>query len=139
MLFPPETFRKYYLPYYKKLISLVKSHNVIFSWHCCGSIHKVLPMMIDAGIDVFDVVQTSAKDMELKNIYKLYGRDVCIHGGIDVQNLLVFKTPVEIRQEVRKVKDLWGQHGGVILAPSHEALPETPLENIITLYEELKL
>jgi uroporphyrinogen decarboxylase len=75
--------------------------------------------------------------MEIENIYRLYGKDVCIHGGIDVQNLLVFKTPPQIRQEVKKVKSLWGNRGGVILAPSHEALPETPLENILSLYEEL--
>ena len=48
-----------------------------------------------------------------------------------------FKTPLQIRQEVKKVKDFWGNRGGVILAPSHEALPETLLENIISLYEEL--
>jgi uroporphyrinogen decarboxylase len=137
MLFSPEIFKKYFLPHYKKLISLVKSHGVIFSWHCCGSIHKVLPMMIDAGINVFDVVQTSAKNMELENIYRIYGKDVCIHGGVDVQNLLIFKRPIEIKEEVKKVKNLWGNRGGVIVAPSHEALPETPIENILALYEEL--
>jgi hypothetical protein len=137
MLFSPEIFEKYFLPHHKKLISEVKSHDMIFAWHCCGSVHKVMPMMIDAGIDVFDVVQTSAKDMEIENIYRLYGKNVCIHGGIDVQNLLVFKKPPQIREEVKKVKDLWGNRGGVILAPSHEALPETPLENIISMYEEL--
>ena len=137
MLFSPDIFKKYFLPQYKKLISIVKSHDIVFSWHCCGSVHKVMPMMIDAGIDVFDVVQTSAKDMEIENIYKLYGKKICIHGGLDVQNLLVFKTPREVMEEVKKIKNLWGNRGGVILAPSHEALPETPLENIISLYKEL--
>src|SRR3989337_2841098 len=101
----------FYLRYFKKLISIVKSHNVIFSWHCCGSVHKALPMMIDAGIDVFDVVQTSAKDMEIENVYRLYGKDVCLHGWVDVQHLLVFKTPKEIREEVKKIKALWGNDG----------------------------
>ena len=137
MMFSPEQFKKYFLPEYKKLIAGIKKYGIIFSWHCCGSVHKVLPMMIDAGIDVFDVVQTSAKDMDIGNIYRLYGKDVCIHGGIDVQNLLVFKKPTEIRREVKRIKDLWGNGGGVIVAPSHESLPETPVENIITLYDEL--
>ena len=69
-------------------------------------------MMIDAGIDVFDVVQTSAKGMELENIFKIFGKDICIHGGIDVQKLLVFGTPGEIRQEVDKAKRLWENRGG---------------------------
>ena len=33
-------------------------------------------MMIDAGIDIFDVVQTSAKDMGLENMHRLYGKSV---------------------------------------------------------------
>jgi len=137
MIIAPELFEKYFLPAYKKLISNIKKCGIIFSWHCCGSVHKVLPMMIEAGIDVFDVVQTSAQDMEIENVYRLYGKDVCLHGGVDVQNLLVFKTPKEIREEVKKIKALWGNDGGIIVAPSHEALPETPVENVIAMYEEL--
>lgn len=137
MLFSPEQFKKYFLPAYKKLINNVKKYDLVFGWHCCGSVHKVLPMMIDAGIDVFDVVQTSAKDMQIENIFKLYGKEICLHGGIDVQNLLVFKKPEEIRNEVKKIKDIWNKTKGIIVAPSHEALPETPIENIITLYDEL--
>ena len=92
--------------------------------------------MIDAGIDVFDVVQTSAKDMELEKIHKLYGEDVCLHGGIDIQKLLVEKTVKEIEEEIKKVKDLWGTKGGMILAPSHEILPGTPIENVLAIYKK---
>ena len=93
--------------------------------------------MIDAGIDVFDVVQTSAKDMELEKVYKLYDGKVCLHGGMDVQKLLVEKKPEEIKEEVKKVMDLWGNRGGIILAPSHETLPDTPIENILAIYEAI--
>jgi len=93
--------------------------------------------MIDAGIDVFDVVQTSAKDMDIDNIYKLYGKLVCLHGALDIQKLLVEKSAEEVKEEVRKIKYLWGQRGGIILAPSHETLPDTPIENILAIYEEV--
>jgi malic enzyme len=88
-----------------------------------------------AGIDVFDVVQTSARDMDLEGLYRRYGRHVCFHGAIDVQKDLVGKTPEEIRRIVRRVKELWGNRGGIILAPSHETLPDTPLENLLAVYE----
>jgi len=135
MMFNPELFNKYFLPIYKELIANNKKHGLFFGWHVCGSVHQVLPQMIDAGIDVFDVVQTSAKDMDIENIYKLYGKSVCLHGALDIQKLLVEKTKKEIREEVKKIKNLWGQRGGIILAPSHEALPDTPIENILAIYE----
>lgn len=137
IMFSPEIFKKYFFPIYKKLIENVKQYNLFFGWHCCGSVHKALPFMIDAGIDVLDVVQTSAKDMELEKMYKLYGKDICLHGGIDAQDLLINKKPKEVREEVDKVIDLWGNRGGIILAPSHEVPPDTPIENILAIYKEI--
>ncbi len=137
LFFQPDLFKKYYLPIYEKLIEETKKYDLIFDWHCCGSVNKVLPSMIEAGIDVFDVVQTSAKGMNLENIYKLYGNKVCLHGGMDVQDLLFKRKPENVKNEVKKVIDLWGNRGGIILAPSHECMPGTPIENIITIYKTI--
>lgn len=135
MLFSLELFKKYFIPVYKKLIENVKKYDLIFGWHVCGSVHEFMPYMIDAGIDVFDVVQTSAKKMDLETVYRLYGKDICIHGGIDVQKVLLNEEPEAIKAEVRKINDLWGTRGGVVIAPSHLILPETPIEHILAVYD----
>jgi len=135
MMFSPALFRRYFQPLYREMVAEVKRYGLIFSWHCCGSVHQALPLMIDAGIDVLDVVQTSARDMDLEIMYRRYGQDVCLSGGIDVQKLLVSGTPAQVRAEVRRAHDLWGMRGGLVLGPSHEAAPETPLNNILAIYE----
>jgi uroporphyrinogen-III decarboxylase len=56
---------------------------------------------------------------------------------VDVQKDLVEKSPQDIRAVVRRVKDLWGLRGGIILAPTHETLPDTPVENLLAIYDEL--
>ena len=84
---------------------------------------------------MFNNCQTSAKDMQIEKIYKKYGKNICIDGAIDVQNLLIFKKPKDVREEVKKIIDLWGNSGGIIIAPSHEVLPETPIENVLAIYE----
>lgn len=137
LMFSPNLFNKYFLPFYKKLIENVKKYDLFFGWHCCGSVHSVLPAMINAGIDVFDVVQTSAKDMEIEKIFKLYGDKVCLHGAIDIQKILVSDDKNKVKEEVKKIKELWGLDGGIILAPSHEIVPGTPIENILAIYEEI--
>lgn len=137
MMFSPDLFKKHFLPLYQSLIENVKKYDLVFGWHCCGNVNDVLPCMIEAGLDVFDVVQTSAKDMYLENIYSLYGEKICMHGTIDVQKVLVGRTEKQVRDEVKKVIDLWDCKGGIILAPSHETVPGTPIENIIALYDEV--
>jgi uroporphyrinogen decarboxylase len=137
MLFSPALFQRYFLPTYRKLIDNAHAHGLYYGWHCCGSIHEALPLMIEAGIDVFDVVQTSARGMELGHLRRQYGGDVCFHGTLDVQKDLVEKTAGQVRALVRRVKDLWGLCGGIILAPTHETLPDTPLENLLAIYEEV--
>ena len=136
-MFSPEVFKKYFLPIYKEIIEQVKKYNIFFGWHCCGSVNEVLPYMIDAGIDVFDVAQTSAKDMDLSNLHKSYGKKICIHGAIDAQKLLVNMKPSDIKEEVKRAKDLWEKRGGLILAPSHLVTPDTPIENVLALYEAI--
>ncbi len=138
LLFDPELFHKYFYPIYNKLIENAKEYNLITSFHCCGSVHDILPSLIDAGLDVFNVVQTSAKDMELEKVYKRYGKNICFDGAIDVQKLLTCGKPEDIDEEVKKIVSLWGNDGGIIVAPSHEVLPETPIDNVITLYKALE-
>ena len=44
--------------------------------HSCGSIYEFLPDLIDAGVDILNPVQTSAKDMDPFNLKKEFGRDL---------------------------------------------------------------
>jgi hypothetical protein len=136
LLISPQLFRRCFLPIYRQLIDQVKGCGLIFSWHCCGSVHDALPAMIDAGIDIFDVAQTSARDMVPETLHSRYGGRVCLHGAVDGQNLLVSGTPADVRAEVRKIRRLWGDDGGIILGPSHEATPDTPIENVLAIYDD---
>jgi uroporphyrinogen decarboxylase len=56
-------------------------------------------------------------------------------GGIDTQDLLVNGSPAQVREEVRRVRDLLGPC--VIISPSHEALlPNVPPQNVAAMAEE---
>ena len=87
------------------------------------------------GVDILDPVQTSAKNMEISNLKKLFGKDMCFHGGLDVQKFLPFVTPNEVRSEVKRIKELFDGEGGIVLGPSHYITADTPIENILAIYK----
>lgn len=52
-----------------------------------------------------------------------------------MQQFLPFAKPNEIREEVSRVKGLFGNNGGIILGPSHYISSDTPIENILAIYQ----
>jgi uroporphyrinogen-III decarboxylase len=61
---------------------------------------------------------------------------VCFNGGVDVQGTLIHGRPQDVRREVDELAELFGSyHGGYIGDTSHSIMPETPLDNVIALYE----
>ena len=94
-------------------------------------------MLIDAGVDALHPLQAKARDMDAASLSREYRSYLAFVGGIDTQDLLVNMKPHEIKDEVRRVKELLGPN--YIVSPSHEAiLPNIPLENVIAMAEAAK-
>jgi uroporphyrinogen decarboxylase len=134
MMMSPEHWNRYLRKWYEILFRDAKQCGLKVFYHCCGSFHPIIPTLIDIGVDILDPVQTSAREMDLRTLRGKYGNNVCWHGGIDVQNLLPYKTVPEVRQAVAEAEELFGCEGGIVLGPSHEITPDTPIENILAIY-----
>ena len=134
MMMSPEYWKKYFKKWYEILYADAKKYDLKVFYHCCGSFHPIIPALLDMGVDILDPVQTSARDMDLKTLKKRYGNNVCWHGGIDVQQLLPHGTKEDIQRTVGEARDLFGDDGGIVLGPSHEITPDTPVENILAAY-----
>jgi uroporphyrinogen-III decarboxylase len=74
--------------------------------------------------------------MDVRLLAREYGGQVCFNGGVDVQETLVRGTPKDVRREVHELVALFGRfNGGYIGGTSHSIMPETPLDNVIAMYE----
>jgi len=103
-------------------------------FHSCGNVTDIIPDLIDVGVNVLNPVQPQA--MNVDYLAKEYGGKVCFYGGVDVQNTMINKSPQEVKQEALHLVDIFGKaNGGYMLSTSHTIMPETPLNNIIALYE----
>ena len=129
-------FETFYRPWMQRGIDLVKSHDILVFHHDDGAIRPLIPDFLDMGIDVLNPVQWRCDGMEQAGLARDFGDRVCFHGGVDNQHTLPFGTPDEVRAEVAYNLRTLGKDGtGYIVAPCHNIQPNTPVENIIAMYE----
>jgi len=132
LLISPEAFRRFVLPSIKRITEQAKSYDIKVVLHSCGAISKIIPDLIDAGIDGLHPLQAKARDMDAKNLVSKYKDDLLFIGGVDIQELLPFGTPCQVRDEVYRLKEVFGER--FIVSPSHEALlPNVSPENIVAM------
>jgi len=133
----PQLYRKRVKPYHKKLYSAIKKKSGAFLFmHSDGSIYRLIPDLIDAGVDILNPVQASAAEMSTKRLKKEFGDALVFWGGgCDTQRILPRGTRQEIRDEVKRQIDDLAPGGGFVFAQVHNILPDVPPENIMTMYE----
>jgi uroporphyrinogen decarboxylase len=129
-------YRKWVLPYEKQLTDLArKLTKAKFSIHCCGSCYDLIPGFLEAGYEILNPVQTRAKNMEAWRLKQNYGDRLSFYGGLDIQRLLPFGTVDEVRQGVKELIKTLGTKGGFLFATSHNIEPDTPVKNIIAMFD----
>lgn len=128
---PLDIYNKYIKKYHKRIYDFIKTKTKakIFH-HCCGSAYELIPGLIDAGVEILNPIQTSAKNMEPERLKKEFGKDLSFWGGIDTQKLLPYGTPKQIEDEVKRVIETMGDGGGYIFAPGHNIQALVSPENI---------
>lgn len=133
--FSREMFQNIVLPHLKRLFKVYKDANVKIMYHSCGNITKLLPDLIESGIDILEPVQPC---MDLKYLKNNFGDALIFMGGIDTQRVLPFGSPEDVKQHAREVIRILGRGGGYIIAPSQEIMKDVPVENIVALIETIK-
>jgi uroporphyrinogen decarboxylase len=132
-----ELMERYLKPKYKRLIGAIKNcADVKVLIHSDGAIEEVIPDLIEAGVDILNPVQVSARGMGDTHLLKeKYGDHIVFWGGgCDTQRILSFGSPEQVEQEVRnRMLDL-KPGGGFVFAPVHNIQPEVPIENVLQLY-----
>jgi hypothetical protein len=136
-LISPKSYQRLYMPHYKRLTDWIHEHT---TWkvfvHCCGSIMPLIPLFIDSGFDILNPVQTSAKNMDPKDLKAKFGDKVAFWGGgVDTQKTLPFGTPDEVRTQVRERIEILGVGGGYVFNPIHNVQALVPMENLLAMYE----
>jgi len=136
-LFSPRIYRAIVKPRHKRLVQYIKSRTRAKLWyHSCGSIVTYLPDLLDNGIDIFNPVQISAKDMDPAMLKARFGDKVVFWGGgVDSQHVLPRGTTEQVRENVRANLEAFKPGGGYVFNNVHNIQADVPPENVLAMFD----
>jgi len=130
-----DLFKPFHMEVNRKIHQLTTWKTFI---HCCGAIFELIPDLIDAGFDILNPVQISARGMDARKLKQEFGDDIVFWGGgIDTQKTLPFGTPEEVYREVRENIGIFSPGGGYVFNSVHNVQSNVPVENILAMFNAL--
>jgi len=131
----PGDFRSLIKPHYHHLINTIRSRfpHIKFYLHSHGQITDLIPDLIECGVDVLNPI-LPLDGMDPVHLKREFGRDLCFHGGIDIERIVPFGTQDEVRDHVKRAIDILAPGGGYWLK-LQAISPVCPPENVIAAYE----
>ncbi|NLO35459.1 MAG: hypothetical protein GX112_03790 [Clostridiaceae bacterium] len=132
----PEHFEPVVLPYLKQVCDFIhQNSDAKVFLHSCGAIEPLLPLLIEAGIDIINPVQISAAGMDAAGLKRKYGDQIVFWGGgANTQQVLGMLPPDVVRDHVRGLVQTFKPGGGYVFCPVHNILGNVQPESILAAY-----
>ncbi len=135
-LMSPTTYRQTIKPYHQEIFDCIHQNSKAKAFlHTCGAVVKMLPDLVEAGVEILNPVQVSAKGMDTAILKRDFGSKLTFWGAVDTQWVLPHGTQDDVKAEVRhRIQDL-AVGGGYVVAPVHNVQADVPAENVIAMYQ----
>jgi len=132
LLHSPEWLRREFFPRLKRLNDTYHEHAIRCLFHSDGYIMEIMPDLIETGIDGINPLETVA-GMDVGEVYRLYGDQLFLTGGIDMSQLLSNGTPDDVRavchQTIKEAPT------GYLMGSTTEIDNSSRLENVLAMIE----
>lgn len=134
-MFSPAIFKEFFKPRYKRLIDAAHEHDMHFWLHTCGDVRPFMEDFIEIGLDVIHPIQKYT--MDEREVAAKFGGRIAFWAGMDVQQILPWGTPEDVRKEVRFMIDTYDRSdGGCMITAGNGVTPDNPIENLRAFYDE---
>jgi uroporphyrinogen decarboxylase len=130
-----ELYRKHIKPLHKKFIDLGRAYNTKVVIHTCGSSSWVYEDFIEMGVTAVDTLQPEAVNMSPAYLKKTFGGRLAFHGCISTAGPVSFGTVAQTVKNCKDTLDIMMPGGGYCFAPTHSLQDNSPLENVLAMYE----
>jgi len=128
-------YRTVLKPRHQKYIDLANSYGIPTMVHTCGSSSWVYEDFIQMGVKAVDALQPEAANMSPKYLTEHFGGRLAFHGCISTAGPLAYGTKEDIEKDVKDTLSHMMKSGGYFFSPTHMIQDNTPVENIIAMYQ----
>lgn len=133
-----QMYREMIKPYHSAQYQYVRNNypKVKVFLHSCGSIYDLIPDLIDAGVEILNPVQISARKMDPINLKKEFGKYLTFWGGgCSTQTTLTFGTIDDIKKEVAEMISIFAPGGGFVFTQVHNIQADIEPQKVMAIYE----
>jgi uroporphyrinogen-III decarboxylase len=123
----PEMIEEFFMPHYRRNWALAHELGMDVWLHSCGYIIEILPMFVEAGLNVIQMDQQ--ENMGLEALDACVGGRLAFWCPVDIQQTMVHGSIEEIRAYVRRMIATLGAHNGGLISMAYsspEAVNHTP-------------
>ena len=122
-----DDYKEFVLPHMKKLISKIHKDTPVI--HFGTGTGSLLDLIKESGSQVIGLDWR----VDLAKAWRQIGYDKAVQGNLDP--VLLFSTPSEIRRRTKKIMDKAKGRPGFIFNLGHGILPKTPVDNVLALID----
>ena len=131
-----DLYRERIRPYHEQFVDLAKSYGVPVMIHSCGSSSWAFDDFLEIGISAVDTLQPEAAAMAPAYLKERWGGRLCFHGMISTAGVVAYGTVDDVRKDVRETLSIMKPVGGYACAPTHALQDNSPVANVLALYDE---
>ena len=124
----PEMFKKFCVPQYKRITSLLHKYGVDVIWlDCDGDINPIVHLWLEAGVNGMFPLEVGCNTDPVV-LRKKYGKDVLLFGGVNKRELSKDKKSIDA--EIERLRPIV-EGGGFIPHVDHRCPPDVSYENYL--------
>lgn len=122
----PQMYRKFALPYEKRVVEEAHGLGLPYTLHICGKTNVILKDMLATTADCFELDYKT----DIEQAFGLFKDTACLIGNIDPSGVLALGTVQDVRRETKRVLDVCSDCARFILNAGCAIPAETPSENL---------
>jgi MtaA/CmuA family methyltransferase len=122
----PQMYRRFALPYEKRVIEEAHRLGLPYTLHICGNAGAILSNMLETGADCLELDYKT----DVGKVFSLLKDTACLIGNIDPSGVLAHGTQADVISETKRILDIYSSSPRLILNAGCAIPAETPRENL---------